>query len=182
MDWACNFLRLFFYSFLGVLCTCEYQELWQYQYNLRKSFRCQSFDHRAYNLNLLGYWCEKHYIAGLQVMIVELELNIPTNGAEIGGAFGGEKAIGGEQEAGSDSWLKDQGWRAILLMLLAFFFLYCLWLKKVFWRNDRNLDNLHILCVLLCCSMLSAHGLLALSLMVVAYSICWVLFLCALSG
>ncbi|RDX69397.1 hypothetical protein CR513_51493, partial [Mucuna pruriens] len=30
--------------------------------------------------------------------------NIPTNGAEIGGAFGGEKATGGGREAGSDSW------------------------------------------------------------------------------
>lgn len=31
-------------------------------------------------------------------------VNIPTNGAEIGGAFGGEKATGGGREAGSDSW------------------------------------------------------------------------------
>lgn len=31
-------------------------------------------------------------------------MNIPTNGAEIGGAFGGEKATGGGREAGSDSW------------------------------------------------------------------------------
>ncbi|KAM0020289.1 putative aldehyde dehydrogenase (NAD(P)(+)) [Helianthus debilis subsp. tardiflorus] len=30
--------------------------------------------------------------------------NIPTNGAEIGGAFGGEKGTGGGREAGSDSW------------------------------------------------------------------------------
>eukprot|EP00126_Sphaerothecum_destruens_P009193 Sdes_comp20459_c1_seq1m14682 len=30
--------------------------------------------------------------------------NIPTNGAEIGGAFGGEKETGGGREAGSDSW------------------------------------------------------------------------------
>jgi acyl-CoA reductase-like NAD-dependent aldehyde dehydrogenase len=30
-------------------------------------------------------------------------VNIPTNGAEIGGAFGGEKAIGGEREVGNDS-------------------------------------------------------------------------------
>ncbi|KAJ8491338.1 hypothetical protein OPV22_013059 [Ensete ventricosum] len=33
-----------------------------------------------------------------------INVNIPTNGAEIGGAFGGEKATGGGREAGSDSW------------------------------------------------------------------------------
>jgi aldehyde dehydrogenase family 7 protein A1 len=31
-------------------------------------------------------------------------VNIPTNGAEIGGAFGGEKLTGGGRESGSDSW------------------------------------------------------------------------------
>eukprot|EP00331_Platyophrya_macrostoma_P027439 CAMPEP_0176438704 /NCGR_PEP_ID=MMETSP0127-20121128/19462_1 /TAXON_ID=938130 /ORGANISM="Platyophrya macrostoma, Strain WH" /LENGTH=517 /DNA_ID=CAMNT_0017822745 /DNA_START=103 /DNA_END=1656 /DNA_ORIENTATION=+ len=31
-------------------------------------------------------------------------VNIPTNGAEIGGAFGGEKATGGGRESGSDAW------------------------------------------------------------------------------
>ncbi|MBY0447712.1 MAG: aldehyde dehydrogenase family protein, partial [Hyphomonadaceae bacterium] len=31
-------------------------------------------------------------------------LNIGTSGAEIGGAFGGEKATGGGRESGSDSW------------------------------------------------------------------------------
>ncbi|KAI9274505.1 Aldehyde/histidinol dehydrogenase [Phascolomyces articulosus] len=33
-----------------------------------------------------------------------INVNIPTNGAEIGGAFGGEKATGGGRESGSDSW------------------------------------------------------------------------------
>ncbi|XP_042467086.1 aldehyde dehydrogenase family 7 member A1-like [Zingiber officinale] len=33
-----------------------------------------------------------------------VNVNIPTNGAEVGGAFGGEKATGGGREAGSDSW------------------------------------------------------------------------------
>jgi aldehyde dehydrogenase family 7 member A1 len=33
-----------------------------------------------------------------------VNLNIPTSGAEIGGAFGGEKHTGGGREAGSDSW------------------------------------------------------------------------------
>lgn len=33
-----------------------------------------------------------------------VNVNIPTSGAEIGGAFGGEKATGGGREAGSDSW------------------------------------------------------------------------------
>jgi aldehyde dehydrogenase (NAD+) len=31
-------------------------------------------------------------------------VNLGTSGAEIGGAFGGEKATGGGREAGSDSW------------------------------------------------------------------------------
>ena len=31
-------------------------------------------------------------------------INIGTSGAEIGGAFGGEKETGGGREAGSDSW------------------------------------------------------------------------------
>ena len=31
-------------------------------------------------------------------------INIGTSGAEIGGAFGGEKDTGGGREAGSDSW------------------------------------------------------------------------------
>ncbi len=31
-------------------------------------------------------------------------MNIGTSGAEIGGAFGGEKDTGGGREAGSDSW------------------------------------------------------------------------------
>ncbi|KAI8088747.1 Aldehyde/histidinol dehydrogenase [Halteromyces radiatus] len=33
-----------------------------------------------------------------------INVNIPTNGAEIGGAFGGEKETGGGRESGSDSW------------------------------------------------------------------------------
>ena len=31
-------------------------------------------------------------------------MNFGTSGAEIGGAFGGEKETGGGREAGSDSW------------------------------------------------------------------------------
>ena len=31
-------------------------------------------------------------------------MNIGTSGAEIGGAFGGEKDTGGGRESGSDSW------------------------------------------------------------------------------
>lgn len=33
-----------------------------------------------------------------------VNINIPTSGAEIGGAFGGNKATGGGRESGSDSW------------------------------------------------------------------------------
>ncbi len=34
----------------------------------------------------------------------KVNVNIPTSGAEIGGAFGGEKHTGGGRESGSDSW------------------------------------------------------------------------------
>lgn len=50
-------------------------------------------------LMYLEYYCRPH---GSDCGIVNV--NIPTNGAEIGGAFGGEKATGGGREAGSDSW------------------------------------------------------------------------------
>src|SRR5918912_4505499 len=33
-----------------------------------------------------------------------VNVNVGTSGAEIGGAFGGEKETGGGREAGSDSW------------------------------------------------------------------------------
>jgi len=33
-----------------------------------------------------------------------INVNIPTSGAEIGGAFGGEKHTGGGRESGSDAW------------------------------------------------------------------------------
>ena len=42
-----------------------------------------------------------------------VNVNIPTNGAEIGGAFGGEKETGGGRESGSNSWqqyMKRQTW------------------------------------------------------------------------
>ena len=33
-----------------------------------------------------------------------VNVNIPTSGAEIGGAFGGNKATGGGRESGADAW------------------------------------------------------------------------------
>lgn len=42
-----------------------------------------------------------------------MNVNIPTNGAEIGGAFGGEKETGGGRESGSNSWqqyMRRQTW------------------------------------------------------------------------
>jgi len=33
-----------------------------------------------------------------------VNVNVPTNGAEVGGAFGGEKETGGGRESGGDSW------------------------------------------------------------------------------
>jgi len=40
----------------------------------------------------------------VQEMIDIANINIGTSGAEIGGAFGGEKETGGGREAGSDAW------------------------------------------------------------------------------
>lgn len=52
-----------------------------------------------YNIEIMLVTCRPQ---GSDTGIVNV--NIPTNGAEIGGAFGGEKATGGGREAGSDSW------------------------------------------------------------------------------
>jgi acyl-CoA reductase-like NAD-dependent aldehyde dehydrogenase len=38
------------------------------------------------------------------IFFVKVNVNIPTSGAEIGGAFGGEKHTGGGRESGSDAW------------------------------------------------------------------------------
>ena len=43
-------------------------------------------------------------LAVAAVQLVSPGVNIGTSGAEIGGAFGGEKETGGGREAGSDSW------------------------------------------------------------------------------
>eukprot|EP00158_Paraphelidium_tribonemae_P009586 Partr_v1_DN28905_c0_g1_i11_m25092 putative aldehyde dehydrogenase 7 family, member A1 len=48
-----------------------------------------------------------------------VNVNIPTNGAEIGGAFGGEKETGGGRESGSDSWkqyMRRQTWYISFLL------------------------------------------------------------------
>lgn len=49
-----------------------------------------------------------------------MNVNIPTNGAEIGGAFGGNKETGGGRESGSDSWkqyMRRSTWYCHLLPL-----------------------------------------------------------------
>jgi hypothetical protein len=38
------------------------------------------------------------------VLTVSVNVNTSTSGAEIGGAFGGEKETGGGRESGSDAW------------------------------------------------------------------------------
>lgn len=48
---------------------------------------------------------EIFFIFGFKKIILGIiNINAPTNGAEIGGAFGGNKATGWGREAGSDSW------------------------------------------------------------------------------
>jgi preprotein translocase subunit SecG len=52
-------------------------------------------------------------IVALLMLTCILNLISPTNGAEIGGAFGGEKETGGGRESGSDSWkqyMRRQTW------------------------------------------------------------------------
>lgn len=51
------------------------------------------------NLSNFTQWIGPH---GSDCGIVNV--NIGTSGAEIGGAFGGEKATGGGRESGSDAW------------------------------------------------------------------------------
>jgi len=51
------------------------------------------------NVGRIFHWMGPH---GSDCGIVNV--NIPTSGAEIGGAFGGEKHTGGGRESGSDSW------------------------------------------------------------------------------
>jgi acyl-CoA reductase-like NAD-dependent aldehyde dehydrogenase len=59
-------------------------------------------------------------IAVLSMLICIFKFNhvpSPTNGAEIGGAFGGEKETGGGRESGSDSWkqyMRRQTWFYII--------------------------------------------------------------------
>ncbi len=45
-----------------------------------------------------------YFILFILFFCVQVNVNIPTSGAEIGGAFGGEKHTGGGRESGSDSW------------------------------------------------------------------------------
>ena len=47
---------------------------------------------------MLHAWRERGYGCAIT------NVNIGTSGAEIGGAFGGEKETGGGREAGSDAW------------------------------------------------------------------------------
>lgn len=54
---------------------------------------------RFHEILLLSQWIGPH---GSDCGIVNV--NIGTSGAEIGGAFGGEKATGGGRESGSDAW------------------------------------------------------------------------------
>lgn len=53
-----------------------------------------------------------------------VNVNIPTNGAEIGGAFGGEKQTGGGRESGSNSWQQ--------------------YMKRQTWYCDHSINNIHL--------------------------------------
>lgn len=45
-----------------------------------------------------------------------VNINVPTSGAEVGTAFGGEKETGGGREAGSDSWKVCRCWESIVAL------------------------------------------------------------------
>ena len=64
----------------------------QVQYGLSSAIFTQSIGHAERFLSYAGSDC------GIA------NVNIGTSGAEIGGAFGGEKHTGGGREAGSDAW------------------------------------------------------------------------------
>lgn len=64
----------------------------QVKYGLSSAFFTQDLQQAEYFLSAAGSDC------GLA------NINIGTSGAEIGGAFGGEKQTGGGREAGSDAW------------------------------------------------------------------------------
>lgn len=52
-----------------------------------------------------------------------MNVNIPTSGAEIGGAFGGEKHTGGGRESGSDSWkqyMRRSTWLVFFIRIFSY--------------------------------------------------------------
>lgn len=86
-------------TFAPILYVMPYQGLtqaiaWQNQVaqGLSSALFTQDLAHAEYFLSALGSDC------GIA------NINIGTSGAEIGGAFGGEKETGGGREAGSDAW------------------------------------------------------------------------------
>lgn len=86
-------------TFAPILYVMKYQTFAQAvamnnhsQFGLSSALFTQNVRHSEYFLSSEGSDC------GIA------NVNIGTSGAEIGGAFGGEKATGGGREAGSDSW------------------------------------------------------------------------------
>lgn len=86
-------------TFAPILYLIEYDTLAQaiemqnaVPQGLSSALFTNSLQHSEYFLSALGSDC------GIA------NINVGTSGAEIGGAFGGEKATGGGREAGSDAW------------------------------------------------------------------------------
>jgi len=83
-----------------------------------------------------------------------VNVNIPTNGAEIGGAFGGEKATGGGREAGSDSW-KQYMHRATwyntrLRAPIVFEFLFRVYISYLYRSLESASPNRNVNSIFLC--------------------------------
>ena len=86
-------------TFAPILYVMKYQDFHeavssqnQTDYGLSSALFTNSLQHAEYFLSVLGSDC------GIA------NINVGTSGAEIGGAFGGEKKTGGGREAGSDAW------------------------------------------------------------------------------
>ena len=55
-------------------------------------------------INRFCLFCDKNHAVVIMRRGGIANVNIGTSGAEIGGAFGGEKETGGGRESGSDAW------------------------------------------------------------------------------
>ncbi len=71
-----------------------------------------------------------------------MNVNVGTSGAEIGGAFGGEKDTGGGRESGSDSWkqyMRRSTWCVFVLVSLTALGVSCVEHGSRAWLTSSSL-------------------------------------------